>query len=273
MSKQLGTIPEATPEEVQAFLKKQALQEKTSSIPPLRIKTKAKEIPVPKPATIITTKAGRQDYNEFFRLFHIRVNSAMPCHSLKEALAGTKGGMYFLPLGFIPGPAVLLQFKEKQVQVVEGTSDVKKGMKIPSPWQKLENLPPKVQQVLVEWGNVIGKLGYEPSPWNFGIARQILEGKLPKYYLSMVIPHFRYRPGDPEKPLGIVLILEEQNLKLLHIYNPQGIPDLPNINTILTLEELINGKGPIQKLLRTWALMEGNYSSRYQNNGHKTTIS
>lgn len=274
MSKQSETkpreIPEATPEEVEAFFRRQTtLQGKIIS--PLPIKTRIRKTSMPRPTTVITTKAGRQDYNEFFKLFHIKVKSAVACYSLKEALAGTKGGIYFLPLGFIPGPAILLQFKEGKVQVIEGTNDIKKGMEIPSSWQKAESLPAKIQDVLNEWKNIIEELGHEPSPWNFPLAQQILGRKLPKYHLSMMMPHFRYRPGDPELPLGVMLTPEGEDLKLLHVYNPGGIPDVPTVNTILTFDKLKNEKGPIQKLLRTWALMEGNYSSRYLNDGHKTT--
>lgn len=213
------------------------------------------------PATTqeVMTKAGVREYNDFFGLY---------AKSVRERRA-------FRPLGFIPGPAVLLNFREGgEVQVFAATSDVARGLgTIPTPWMAWGKLPEKIRQALGEWKAVVDGLDYEPSPYNLGIARGLLEGRAPSKHLAMVMPRFRYRPGDPELPLGVALLpvmvggtLEGLKVK---IFNPKGIPDMPSNGAVLKLDELKNGKGPIQKLLRTSALMEGNFLSRYDREGNR----
>lgn len=245
---------------------------------PVRITIPAEKATVPalapaKPAPqkvveIPITKAGEAEYDAFFRLYHLWVKAQFKVR-LNEGLAG-QGGMYFLPLGFIPGPAILLSFREGQIQGTEATPDVKKGLKLPATWTKVAEMPQRMQEALEEWKTVVEGLGYEPSPWNFGLARRVLGGQLPSKYLSMMMPRFRYRPGDPELPFGIVLVPVEDEMKVERVYNPQGIPDVPAMDTVLSLAILKDGKGPIQKLLRTWALMEGNYWGRYGQGNDQT---
>jgi len=222
------------------------------------------------------TKAGKPEYDHFFELYAIVTRSSNRCPSLKEAMAGKQGGMYFLPLGFIPGPAILLSFRPQNggIQGVKATPDVAKGMKIPTLWQKVAELPAKILQALKEWQSVIERLGYEPSPYNLGFAHGLLEGRVPSKFLAMMMPHFRYRPGDPELPLGVVLIPTEGGggMKVEKIHNPRGIPDIPKVGTVMTLSDLKNGKGPVQKLLRTWALMEGNFLGRYDREGKRLQV-
>jgi len=223
--------------------------------------------PAPQKVEIPMTVAGKKEYDEFFRLYNLWAKAQFRVR-LSEGLAGREGGMYFLPLGFIPGPAILLSFREGQVQAVEATPDVKRGLKVPATWTKIAEMPQRIQQALEEWKVVIEGLGYEPSPWNLGFARGVLGGQLPSKYLAMAMPHFRYRPGDPELPLGVVLVPTEGGMKLVLVYNPRGIPDSPAVSTVLSLAILKDGRGPVQKLLRTWALMEGNYLGRYDRDGN-----
>lgn len=228
------------------------------------VQAKAKTTPAPaatvapekKEAAVVMTKAGVREYNDFFGLF---------AKCLRE-----KGG-YFRSLGFIPGPAVILNFRkpngEWEVQITAATSDVAKGMQIPTPWMKASQLPEKTMRALVEHKAVVDGLGYEPSPYNLGLARALLGGQIPAKYLAMVMPKFRYRPGDPELPFGVVLTLAEDGMKLERVYNPQGIPDVPAQGAVLSLTFLKDNRGPAQKLLRTWALMEGNFLARYAPDG------
>ena len=226
--------------------------------------TRKAEMLIPTPATVApterkeaptTTKAGVKEYNDFFGLF---------------AKQRREGG-YFRSLGFIPGPAVILNFRKPnggwEVQITAATSDVAKGIQIPTPWMKTSQLPEKMMRALVEHKAVVDGLGYEPSPYNLGLARALLGGQVPAKYLAMVMPKFRYRPGDPELPFGVVLTLAEDGMKLERVYNPQCIPDVPAKGAVFSLAFLKDDRGPTQKLLRTWALMEGNFLARYAPDG------
>lgn len=250
--------------------KKRQKAQTFNSFPELGTAVANREISLSEPAgtnhATITTKAGKLEYDSFFRVFSLMVKSANRCSSLAKALAGQAGGIYFLPLGFIPGPAILLSFDWGKVQIMEATPDVKERMKIPTPWQKVEKLPAKIQEALKERRALVKDLGYEPSPWNMKLAQRVLEGRLPARYLAMAMAQFRYRPGDPERPLGVVLIpVENGGMEVLRVYNPSRIPDVPTAGTVLTFAELKDNQGPIQKILRTWALMESNYHGRYGN--------
>lgn len=205
------------------------------------------------------TKAGVKEYNDFFGLYAKSVRERRP----------------FRSLGFIPGPAVVLEFREgNEVRIFAATSDVVHGIgTVPTPWMVWEKLPEKIRQAIGEWKTVVDGLGYEPSPYNLGLARELLGGHPPTKYLAMVMPRFRYRPDDPEKKFGVALITimeggESKGLKV-KTYNPDDIPDVPADSAILKLNELKNGRGPVQKLLRTTALMETNYLGRYDRGGYR----
>ncbi len=227
-----------------------AVVEKSPAIVTAPIAVAAKTPPAPTPAM---TKAGVREYNDFFGLF---------AKSVRERKT-------FRPLGFIPGPAVLVGFQEGgDIQIVAATPDVATGLKtIPTPWMKWEELPEKIRKALEEWKTGVDGIGYEPSPYNFGFARGLLEGRIPPKFLAMTMPHFRYRPGDLELPFGVVLTPTEGGMKV-KIFNPRNIPDVPKDDTVMTFDELKNSRGPIQKLLRTWALMEGNFLGRYDREGN-----
>lgn len=202
------------------------------------------------------TVAGKAEYDAFFGLY---------AESVRQ---GKEAG--FRPLGFIPGPAIILDSRgDGKVQISAATPDVAKGLKkLPSPWISWGQLPKEIRQALEEWQSVKLGIGYAPSPYNFGLARNLLAGKAPTKYLAMMMPHFRYRPGDPELPFGVILTPAADQKMRVKTYNPQGIPDVPPEGTIMTLAELKEGRGPIQKLLRTWALMEGNYLARFDRQGN-----
>lgn len=256
-----------------------------SSEPPESRRGRKERAPQP-----VTTRAGTPQYDAFFGLYATLVRSSK-CPSLVRALQGKAWGNYFVPLGFIPGPAIILCFrKDGWVKMVDVTPDVREWLanearkaeeagkaeeaerlKIPSSWMEVEKLPSKVLHSLSEWQTIIEDLGYELSPWNFGLAKRILEGNPPSQSLSMVMPRFRYRSGDPERPLGIVLVPTEdgQGMKLERVHNPQGISDVPDEGVVLTIEELKDGRGPVQKLLRTSAGMESNFLGRFTRTGER----
>lgn len=223
--------------------------------------TKVKDpAPAPVVTTVPTTKAGVSEYNDFFGLYAKSVRENRP----------------FRPLGFIPGPAVILEFREGgEARVFAATSDVAKaiGGTIPTPWVAWDKLPEKIRQALAAQKAVVDGLGYEPSPYNLGLAKALLDGRAPTKYLAAVMPRFRYRGGDPELPFGVALlsVLEGGVLKGLKVktYNPRGIPDVPADGAILSLAVLKDGRGPVQKILRTWALMETNFLSRYDRDGNR----
>ena len=241
----------------------------------------------PQPAI---TRAGTSQYNEFFGLYAAWVrNGKYRCLSLVEALQGEAEGTYFVPLGFIPGPAIILQFRDDGlVRMTNATPDVREWLAnevrkaeeagkteeaerlaIPTAWMLVEKLPSKVLHSISEWEAIIKALGYEPSPWNIGFAKRTMEGKPPSCFLSMVMPRFRFRSGDLERPFGVVLVptKDGQGMKLERVHNPQGIPDVQDEGAVLTFEELMDGRGPLQKLLRTWALMDDNFDGRYDKEG------
>ncbi len=228
-----------------------------------------KESPTPAPVAMVAkaipiTKAGVQEYNDFFGLY---------AKSIREKKA-------FRPLGFIPGPAVLISFREgEEVQITVATTDVARGLKtLPTPWMKREELPEKIRQALDEWQTVISGMGREPSPYNLGFAKDgerdlgfaqgLRQGKMPNH-LAMAMPHFRYRPGDPELPFGVVLIAIEGGMRLERAYNPKNIPDVPAEGTVLTIDDLRFGKGAVQKLINTWSGMEDNFLRRYTRWGER----
>jgi len=208
------------------------------------------------------TVAGLKEYNDFLGLLAkaVRENRVSQIRSL----------------GYIPGPAGIFEFREGgEVRVYATTSDVARIFKnnVPTPWMKWEALPEKIRKALGEWKACVDGIGYEPSPFNLGLARGLLEGRVPTKYLAMAMPHFRYRQGDQELPFSVALLPvmvggEVQGLKV-KIFNPRKIPDMPADGTILTLDELKNGRGPVQKLLRTCALMEDNFLSRYDREGNR----
>lgn len=202
------------------------------------------------------TGAGPQEYGEFFSLYSVVAGSTSRCSSLLAGLAGKEGGMYFLPLGFIPGPACILRFRGGQVRVTSATPDVKSGMEIPTDWMKLEELPEKIRQSLETWQALVQGLGREPSPWNLGIASDLLQGQVPRRYLAMGFPAFQWE--GREQAFGLVLVLteEEDELKIERVYNPANLP-APTEGAVLLVEELMEwGQTPLAKLLRTWAKME-----------------
>jgi len=217
------------------------------------------------------TRAGVKEYNTFFGLYAEIVRNSRRV-ALLDGLTGKQNGLYFVPLGFIPGPAALLFIKEGNVQIWDATPDVKEVISVPTGLGPIEALPDKIREALDEWTRLVQGLGYEPSPWNLSFAQQVLEGSPPSRYLAMMMPRFRYRHDDQEVPFGIVLVpnKDEDGMEVVAVHNPATppIPDMPEVGAVLKFDELKDGKGPVQKLLRTWALMESNYASRYYRDGN-----
>lgn len=212
------------------------------------------------------------EYRQFFGVYAAYVRNSHKT-TLWQGKAHERAGTAFVPLKYIPGPAILMVFDDKdwKVQITEATSDVREQLEIPTPWMEPEELPDPIYRAAADWAAIWETLGYEHSAWNAGLAQQLLEGKFIPDYLAMGMPHFRYRPGDEERPFGVLLVATkyEDEMKLDRVYNPQGIPDVLEVGAIISFDELVDGKGPLQKMLRTWALMEGNYRGRYDHRGQR----
>lgn len=200
-----------------------------------------------------TTRATKENYDEFFRVY---------ASAVKQDLPG------FRPLGYIPGPAAIFEFREEgEIRILEATPDVTKelGTSLPTPWIVWDKLPEKIRNGLTNWKALVDGLGYKLSPFHFGLARALQNGKLPAKYLAMGMTHFQY--GDRQVPFGVVLLpLLPEKLKVEKIYNPERIPNVPEVGTLLTLSDLREGEGPIQKLLKVLTRMENNYFARYGEN-------
>jgi hypothetical protein len=201
-----------------------------------------------KPSGPAETKAGVKEYNNFFALY-------------AQSLAGD--GLVFWPLGFIPGPALLTYGGE----VVSATPDV--ARQLPSVPVRVASLPQRVRQAMEAWANLFQALGFAPTPWSAGAAQRLLSGRKPDGILVIGMPSFRYRPGEMEVPFGVVLTSEKDGMRVARVYNPRHVfPDEPAEGTLLKFSDLKDGRGPVQKLLRTWALMEANFASRYDRQGN-----
>lgn len=193
------------------------------------------------------TRAGVREYDEFFRLY-------------AQSFAGQ--GLEFWPLGFIPGPALVLYGGDL---VVAATPDVASGLpRLPVSW---DQLPERVRQAMEPWAALFQALGFAPTLWNTGQAKRLLSGCKPEGAVVLGMPRFRYRGGDKEVAFGVVLEPTEDGMKVERVYNPHHVPDCPFVGAVLKLQELQDGRGPVHKLLRTWALMEANFASRYHRDG------
>jgi len=214
----------------------------------------------------VDTLAGVREYNDFFGLYAKSVREKKP----------------FRPLGFIPGPAVIPEFREGgEVRIFAATSDVARQFKaIPTPWMKWEELPEKMRKAIDTWKTIVDGLGYEPTPYHFGLAIALREkGKPPAKHLTMVMTNFRYGPGDSERRFGVTLlpVLEGGEFVGLKVktFNPDGIPDVPADGVLLKLDEL-RKDGPVQKMLALHGGtadpkpgMEENYRRRYDRDGNR----
>ena len=200
--------------------------------------------------------SGRErEYEEFFRLYAV-LGESKRCPSLQEGLKGKKNGVYLLPLGFVPGLAVLLKFQSGQVRVVSATKEARPEMEIASDWGSADSLPEKVQEGIERQRSLINGLGCEPSPWALGLASRLLkEGAVP-VYLAMGFTAFRWE--NEEQPFGLVLVPTENEgeVEVSRVYNPAGL-DAPVSGTRITTEDIqFGGTSPLAKLLRAWAKME-----------------
>lgn len=216
----------------------------------------------PKPGVVPgapATKAGVREYNSFFDLYASIVEEGGNECSLSDGWAGRRNGRYFLPLGFIPGPAVVLEFQGGNPVIIDSTPDV---------GELTEKKCAEITEVIRGRQNLIEGIGSEPSPWNLGFARRLLEGVMPSRYLAMAMPRFRLGSGDAEVPFGVKLVPADDNaMKVERVYNPTEMAGAPAEGEVLTLATLKEGRGPVQKMLRTWALMEANYAGRFNRQG------
>lgn len=202
------------------------------------------------------TVAGQTKYDRYFGLF---------ARAVRE---GKTNG--FRSLGFIPGPAAVLEFEANKVRVVGATpEEVQLLGTVPTSWMTWEEVPDQIRKPLEAYQLAVATLDHHPSPYHKGSAKRLLAGNLPPQHLTMLMGNFRYKAGDPERPFGVVLVPTENGVRVAKTYNPGNVAEVPAEGTILTLDQIKNGFGAIQKLLRTWALMEENYTMRYDEQGNR----
>lgn len=206
-------------------------------------------------------------YEEFFSLYADFLKRKDRC-SLKTGLNGEGKGTCFLPLGFIPGPAVILNFDESGIKVVAGTADVRKELGVPTEWSEFNSLPGKLKDAINEQISLIHGLNGYLSPWEAGLAGKLLgKGREPTKYLSMGFTKFSWK--GQEQPFGVLLQPTEGTsaLEVKAVYNPGGkIQAAPKVNDSFPVVELRERKEtPLIKLIRTWAKMEASAQQQIAN--------
>lgn len=210
-----------------------------------------------------TNRAGKREYDNFFYLYALGVR-LHEWVTLPAAKIGNSG-YYFLSLGFVPGSAVLLQWKNGKVSIMDATPDMSKEIEVPTGLMTAEELPERISQALKERGDLVTCLGCELSPWNGEFAHRMLEGNPPKY-LAMGMTSFNYE--GTKAPFGVILMPNPKGdgMTVFRTWNPENISDVPVEGSVLSFESF-SKDGPVQKLVRTWALMENNFSSRHHHDG------
>jgi|GEM_PF-4196282 len=202
------------------------------------------------------TRAKWSNYKEFFDLFakYVDLGKKEGFGSLFES----KGGVIFLPLGFIPGDAIVLRWsKSKGWQRVDANPGARAQLSLPPDFIEEGKLPPLVKRFLAAWREMAEALGGNPSPMNFGLAKRLLNGQPPNE-LRIGFTNFRFRDTDPEAPFGVSLRTDWGGIVVEHIFCPKKLPYLPKEGVILSLDKIIEGgKNPLAKLIRTSAKMEG----------------
>ncbi len=192
---------------------------------------------------------------------------------LKRGLEG-KSQQYPLPVGFIPGPLVILEFltldEKVHYQIIDATSDIQQTVEglneeilAPVPQRKpIKEMPVWLSQAIGIQLSLIESICGEPTPWNLGAVGKFRREGINPGTLRLGFSQFQY-PGYEAKPFGCCLVPELgtgglKGFRLTKVYNPGRLPGVPTEGTLLSLE-FLNGQGPIQKLLNTWVGMEDNF--------------
>ena len=206
------------------------------------------------------TRAGGREYKDFFILYSRYVSLGR-----QEGFAGLveEKGVLFLPLGFVPGEAVILRrLEDGFLQRVDATPGARAKIRLPAEPVEADALPDEVREPLAEWQTLIQGLGQELSPWSLGLASRLLQGEMPTIHLTVGFIRFQ-APGaegrrGQEVPFGISLTPDWGGVKVERVYNPGGLANVPSEGDLIPLEEIQRGgQNPLAKVLRTWAKMEG----------------
>jgi hypothetical protein len=149
----------------------------------------------------------------------------------------------FIPLGRIPGPAVII----RDGKVVASTTD-----DIP-----LGPPSPELVQVINAWRNIWEELGFEPTPWEEMAATNLLNREKGEIPATLVMGGNLDWEGKTV-PVAVALkgLPEQKKMVVVAVYNPQKI-EFPSEGEELTLETLQSKKeNPLSKLTRVTGKVE-----------------
>lgn len=160
-------------------------------------------------------------------------------------------------LGTVPGPAITVM--QGEVVTVFGLD----GLKLPC---STKDLPEDVESALKQAKEMWNYLGGNHTPFNKGIVQNLLRGRFPNNSDPIRIGFLRFGYGERIVPFGVSLepvLVGEAKLRVKSVYNPYDLETTKEV----TFLDIANGEGPVIKAVKTWAMMERNFSSRYHPDG------
>lgn len=206
-----------------------------------------------------------REYEEYFSLYDQYLELGE-----EEGFGGLdKGtGVLFIPLGFIPGDAVILRrLEDGKLERVDATDVIRAKVRLPEGPISMDDLPDVIRKPLEEWAKIVEHLGHDPSPYNLGLTHGLLsEGRLPKESsLTIALPQFQ-PPEGGNAPFGITFVPDWGGVKVEKVYNPSAIPDVPQESEFIALSRIQEkDTSPLSKILRTAVKMENSYNRLFGN--------
>jgi hypothetical protein len=180
-------------------------------------------------STELTEPKSDNSWTLFCRLYEVAVKG------------GNREG--FIPLGWIPGRAVII----RAGKVVAATDPDNMPLGDPTP---------EVLKAIEAWREIWENLGSLPTPWEDGVASRLLEKGEISTTLVMGIRTLEWQ-GEMV-PLGVALRghPQEREVEVVAVYNPANL-DVPSVGTKMPVESLqVRRKTPLHMLLRVWAKLE-----------------